>query len=131
MAKQVHTTSSEGFAATSEVAGYEIEMDATRETAPDTLDQLLAAYATCYVPALRVAAEQRNAGDLGAIEFDVTGELNDSDKLESIAWDISVEADLSEDQIEAVRDRALELCKVHDALKPELYAEISINGYVG
>lgn len=129
MAKQVHTTSREGYAATSAVADFEIEMDATRETAPDTLDQLLAAYATCYVPALRVAAEQRDAGELGSIAIEVTGELNDADKLASIAFDISTDADLTEEQGMAVRDRALELCKVHDALKPDLHATISINGY--
>lgn len=129
MTKQVHTTSTEGFAATSDVAGEQVRIDATGETAPDTLEYLLATYASCYVPAFRVAAEQRDVGDLGEISIDVTGELNESDKLEAIAFDVSVDADLDPDQAAAVLERAESLCKVHDALKDSLGAQITIDGH--
>lgn len=83
---------------------------------------MLAAYASCYVPALRVASKQRGVEDLGAIEIDVTGDLNDDDKLESITFDIHLEADVDDEQSDEILERANELCKVHDALKSELYA---------
>ena len=126
MSKHVTTVSEEGFAATSEVREFDLEIDAGGEGTPDTLETLLASYATCYVPVLRVGGQQRGVDELGRIEIDVTGELNDDDKLESISFDVDVEADVDEETGEKVIDRANELCKVHDALKPDLHAEMSL-----
>ncbi|MFD1561959.1 OsmC family protein [Haloarchaeobius amylolyticus] len=128
MAKTVTTVSEEGYSATNEIREFETTIDANGEDAPDTLEALLAAYGSCYVPALRVGGQQRDAGDLGKIEIDVTGELNDDDKLESIAFDISVAADVDDDTGEEVIERAFELCKVHDALKDSLHADASFEG---
>ncbi len=128
MAKQVTTVSEEGYSATNEIREFETTIDATGEEAPDTLEALLAAYASCYVPALRVGGEQRGAGDLGRIEIESTGDLNDDDKLESVSFDIRVEADVDDETGEKVVERAFELCKVHDALKSELHAETSFEG---
>jgi organic hydroperoxide reductase OsmC/OhrA len=125
MAKEVHSTSTEGYSTTNQIRDFETTVDATGEEAPDTLESLLAAYTSCYVPALRVAAEQRDVGDLGEITIDATGELNDDDKLESIAFEIETEAGVG-DKGDQVIERANELCKVHDALKESLYAEISL-----
>ena len=126
MAKEVHSTSTEGYSTTSQIRDFETTIDATGEDAPDTLEALLAAYSSCYVPALRVAAEQRDVGDLGEISIDVTGELNDDDKLESVAFDIETDAEMDDDKAEQVIDRANALCKVHDALKDSLKAEMSL-----
>ena len=128
MAKEVTTTSEAGFSATTEIREFETEIDATGEDAPDTLEALLAAYGSCYVPALRVGGQQRDVDDLGRIEIGVTGELNDDDKLESIDFDIRVEADVDDEKGEAIVERAFELCKVHDALKEGLHAEASVEG---
>ncbi|ADB61599.1 OsmC family protein [Haloterrigena turkmenica DSM 5511] len=128
MAKQVTTVSEEGYSATNEIREFETTIDANGEDAPDTLEALLAAYGSCYVPALRVGGQQRDAGDLGTIEIDITGELNDDDKLESVQFDVRVEADVDEDTGEEVIERAFELCKVHDALKDSLHAETSFEG---
>ncbi|NUB92986.1 OsmC family protein [Haloterrigena sp. SYSU A558-1] len=128
MAKQVTTVSEEGYSATNEIREFETTIDANGEDAPDTLEALLAAYGSCYVPALRVGAQQRDAGDLGKIEIDITGDLNDDDKLESVSFDIRVEGDVDEDTGEEVIERAFELCKVHDALKDSLHAETSFEG---
>ncbi|ELY40326.1 OsmC family protein [Natronorubrum tibetense] len=128
MAKQVTTVSEEGYSATNEIREFETTIDATGEEAPDTLEALLAAYASCYVPALRVGGEQRGAGDLGRIEIESAGELNDDDKLESVSFDIRVEADVDDETGEKVVERAFELCKVHDALKSELHAGTSFEG---
>ncbi|RKD97992.1 OsmC family protein [Halopiger aswanensis] len=128
MAKQVTTVSEEGYSATNEIREFETTIDANGEDAPDTLEALLAAYGSCYVPALRVGGQQRGADDLGKIEIDITGELNDDDKLESIAFDIRVEEDVDDETGEEIIERAFELCKVHDALKDDLHAETSFEG---
>ena len=125
MAKEVHTTSTEGYASTNEIRDFETTIDATGEDGPDTLEALLAAYASCYVPALRVAAEQRDVGDLGEITIDATGELNDDDKLQSVTFDVETETDVG-DKADAVIERANALCKVHDALKESLEAEVNL-----
>jgi len=127
MSKEVHSVSEEGFSTTNSIRDFETTVDATGEDAPDTLESLLAAYSACYVPALRVAAEQRQAGDLGRVEIDVTGDLNEDDKLAAVSFDVRVAGDVG-DKGEAVVERAEELCKVHDALKTDLHADISIEG---
>ncbi|WP_226006901.1 OsmC family protein [Natrinema salinisoli] len=125
MAKQVTTVSDEGYSATNEIRDFETTIDANGEDAPDTLEALLAAYGSCYVPALRVGGQQRGADDLGRIEIDIDGELNDDDKLESVAFEVRVEADVDDDTGEEILERAFELCKVHDALKDSLHADTS------
>jgi uncharacterized OsmC-like protein len=127
MSKEVHSVSEEGFSTTTTIRDFEQTLDATGEDAPDTLESLLGTYAACFVPALRVAAEQRQAGDLGRIEIDVTGDLNDDDKLDAVAFDIKVAGDVG-DKGDAVIERAEALCKVHDALKESLHAEMSLEG---
>ncbi|AFO56137.1 MULTISPECIES: OsmC family protein [Natrinema] len=123
MAKQVTTVSDEGYSATNEIRDFETTVDANGEAAPDTLETLLAAYGSCYVPALRVGGQQRGVDDLGRIEIDIDGDLNDDDKLESVRFDVRVEADVDDDTGDEIIDRAFELCKVHDALKDSLHAD--------
>lgn len=127
MAKEVHSTSTEGFSTQNKIREFETTIDATGEDAPDTLETLLATYSACFVPALRVGSEQRGGGDLGAIEIAVTGELNDDDKLESISFDVTTEADLDDETAAQVEERAEELCKVHDALKESLHADVTLS----
>ena len=118
--------SEEGFAATTTVRDHEVTVDLTHETAPDSLETLLATYASCYVPALRVGGRQRGVEELGSIEIDVTGQTNDDDKLESISFDVDVDVDLDDETASKIVDRANELCKVHDALKPSLHADVTV-----
>ena len=128
MAKEVVNTSTEGYSSTSEVRDFTVEIDATGEETPDTVEMLLADYAACYVPALRVGGNQRGVDDLGTIETTVTGEVDEDGKLTEIAFDIAVEASLEEGQGQEILDRAFELCKVHDALKQSLHADATIEG---
>ncbi|MFP8957324.1 OsmC family protein [Natrialbaceae archaeon A-CW3] len=128
MAKDVTTTSEEGFASTNQIRDFEVTIDATGEDAPDTLESLLAAYGSCYVPALRVGGQQRGVDDLGKVEISVTGEQNDDDKLESVSFDIRVEADVDDETGQKIIDRANELCKVYDAVKSDLKAQATIEG---
>ncbi len=127
MAKEVHSTSTEGFSTHNEIREFETTVDATGEDAPDTLESLLAAYSACFVPALRVGSEQRDGGDLGEIEIAVTGDLNDDDKLEAISFDVTTEADLDDETADQIKERAFELCKVHDALKDSLHADVTLH----
>ena len=128
MSKHVVSTSDEGYVSNNEVRDFELTIDAGGEETPDTIETLLADYAACYVPALRVGGKQRGVDDLGKIENAVTGEVNDDGKLTSISFDIKVEAALDDETGQQVLDRAFELCKVHDALKDELHADSTIEG---
>ncbi|MBP1985641.1 OsmC family protein [Halolamina salifodinae] len=128
MSKQVTTVSESGYESTTEIRDFSVDIDPGGESAPDTLESLLASYGACYVPALRVGAQQRDVGDLGEIELSITGDLNDDDKLAAIQFDIAVEADVSEEAGQEAIDRAFDLCKVHDALKTDLHAETTFEG---
>ena len=121
----VVSTSEEGFETVNEVREFTSTIDATGENSPDTLETLVAAYASCYVPALRVGGEQRGVEDLGEIDIHATGEHDEDEKLESIEFEVTVEADVDDGKMEEVVERANELCKVHDALKESLEAEVT------
>lgn len=111
-----------------EIRDFELTIDATGEESPDTVETLLADYAACYVPALRVGGKQRGVDDLGEIRNAVTGEVDDDGKLTSVTFDIEVEADIDDETGREIVDRAFELCKVHDALKESLHADATIRG---
>ncbi|WP_137286760.1 OsmC family protein [Halorussus salinisoli] len=128
MTKEVTTVSEEGYKSENQVRDFEVTIDATGEDAPDTLESLLAAYGSCYVPALRVGAEQRDVGDLGRIEIDVTGDLNDDDKLDAVQFTVKTETEMDDEQAGRVVERADQLCKVHDALKTDLEADVTVEG---
>ncbi|MFB6283015.1 MAG: OsmC family protein [Halobacteria archaeon] len=122
----VDTNCEEGFESINDVREFTTVIDATGEESPDTLETLVASYASCYVPALRVGGEQRGAGELGEVNIQASAELDDDDKLESIEFDLEVEADVDDDKLEEVVERANELCKVHDALKEDLEADVKV-----
>jgi uncharacterized OsmC-like protein len=128
MSKHAHTVSEEGFDSTSQIRDFEVHIDPTGEAAPDTLELLLADYAACAVPAFRVGAQQRGVDDLGRLEIDVTGELNEDDKLASVSFDAAVETELDDEKAAEIIERVEALCKVHDALKTDLHADMSLRG---
>ena len=128
MAKEVLSVSDEGYSSTNTVREFELEIDSEGSESPDTVETLLADYAACYVPALRVGGKQRGVDDLGRIENSVTGDVDEDGKLTAVRFDIRVEADIDDETGQQILDRAFELCKVHDALKADLHAEASIEG---
>lgn len=128
MSKHAHTVSEEGFDSTSHIRDFEVSIDPGGESAPDTLELLLADYAACSVPAFRVGAQQRGVDDLGRLEIEVTGELNDDDKLASVSFDVAVETELEDGKAAEIIERVEALCKVHDALKEELHADMTLRG---
>lgn len=121
----VTSTSDEGFATTSQLGDFELTIDATGEEGPDPNETLVADYASCYIPAFRVGAQQRDHDDLGKVEIDAAADLDDDDDLESISFDISVEADLDGEEDE-IAERGEDICHVHSALREELHADISV-----
>ena len=121
----VTSTSDEGFATTSQLGDFELTIDATGEEGPDPNETLVADYASCYIPAFRVGAQQRGHDDLGKVEIDAAADLDGDDDLESISFDISVEADLDGEEDE-IAERGEEICHVHSALREELHADISV-----
>jgi len=123
---EVTTTSEAGYSSENEARDFSLTIDATGEDAPDTLEALLAAYGSCYVPALRVGGEQRGAGELGQIEIEASGDLNDDDKLDAVHFDVAWEADVDDETVDEIVERAHELCKVGDAVKESLVANVSV-----
>jgi uncharacterized OsmC-like protein len=121
----IDSTSEDGFTTTSIVGDFELTIDATGEDGPGPNATLVATYASCYIPAFRVAAEQRDYDDVGRIEVESEADLDDDDDLTAIRFDISVEEDLGDDAEEIV-DRGEDICHVHSAVREELHAEITV-----
>ena len=121
----ITSTSTEGYATTSGIGEWELTVDATDQQGPNPNAVLAADYASCFIPAFRVGAQQEGFEDLGTIHVDVAAELDDDDDLSGIAFDIAVEASLG-DSVEAVVARAEDICHVHSALREELHADIAV-----
>ncbi|WP_435125287.1 OsmC family protein [Halobaculum sp. D14] len=122
---ETSTISEEGFASTSQVGDYDLTIDATGETGPDPNSVLVADYASCFLPAFRVGGQQRGHDDLGKIQIDAEATLDDDDDLESISFDIFVEADVDDDTLADIVERAEGICHVHSALREGLHADIT------
>ncbi len=125
MTIEVTSTSEEGYVTRSRVGDYELTVDATEEEGPEPNGVLLADYASCFVPAFRVGGNKEGFDDLGRIDVDVEGDLNEEDDLEAIRFHILVEEDLDDDDFDAIVARAEDICHVHSALREGLHAEIT------
>jgi organic hydroperoxide reductase OsmC/OhrA len=121
----VVSRSTEGYATSSAIGDWELTIDATDQEGPNPNAVLAADYASCFIPAFRVGADQEGFDDLGTIEVMVHAALDDSDDLESISFDISVEASLG-DSVDDVVARAEDICHVHAALRDDLQADVSV-----
>jgi organic hydroperoxide reductase OsmC/OhrA len=122
---EVTSTSTEGYTTTSAIGDWELRIDATDENGPNPNAVLVADYASCFIPAFRVGAQQEGFDDLGTVEVDVSATLDDHDDLTGIAFDIAVEASLG-DSVDDVVARAEDICHVHTALREELHASITV-----
>lgn len=125
MIAEVRTVSEEDSTSMTAIREYSVAIDPTRESAPDTIESLLGAYAACFMPALRVASEQRGVGDLGEIVIETRGDLDGDGKLTDTTFEITTEADLTEAEQSQVVERAFELCKVHAAMRHDLRADVT------
>lgn len=120
------TTSEEGYVADNRVQGFDLTIDASTEEGPSPTGTLLASYASCYVVALRIGAQQRGVDDLGRVDIDAEADRDDDGDLEATRFTIAVEADLDDETLAAIVERADELCHVHAALREDLRAEVTI-----
>lgn len=122
---ELTSTSREGFATHSVAEKWEVTIDAGGKQGPTPNQLLVADYASCYIPALRVSARENGVDDLGKVEIDVSATLDENDDLSSISFDLRVEAALGE-QRDGILTYAHEICHVASALRPELHADISL-----
>jgi len=123
---EVTSTCEEGYTTNSVINGeWELIVDALSEDGPSPNEVLAADYASCYIPALRVAADQHDYDDIGTVEIEVAADLDEDDDLEEIGFHVEVEADLGEDA-QAIVELGEEICHVHSALTEQLHADISI-----
>ncbi|GAB6878476.1 OsmC family protein [Halorubrum gandharaense] len=122
------TVCEEGYACTSEVGDFDLQIDATDETGPNPNAALVATYASCFLPAFRVGGSQRGEEELGKLQIDASAALDEDDDLAAIAFDLHVEADLDDETFDEIVERAEGICHVHDALKTELHADVTVHG---
>jgi uncharacterized OsmC-like protein len=127
---EVSSTCEEGYTVESVINGeWELIVDALSEDGPSPNEVLAADYASCYIPALRVAAGKYDYDDIGNVEVEVAADLDEDDDLEAIAFDVEVEASLGDEKRDIV-ELAEDICHVHSALVEELHAEINIQSGV-
>jgi uncharacterized OsmC-like protein len=124
------TTSMDGYRSVTHIDGERVTIGAGTEAGPRPTETLLASYASCYTVALRIGAQQRDAGDLGQIEIDAEADRDSDDDLEAIRFAVAVESALDDETLAAIVERANALCHVHDALREGLHADVSIRGNV-
>mgnify|MGYP000326559727 FL=1 len=122
------TVSDEGFACVNQVGDFEFTIDATDEEGPNPNAALVATYASCFLPAFRVGGQQRGHDDLGEIQIDASADLDDDDDLDSIHFAIHVGADLDDETLAEIVERAEGICHVHTALREGLHADIDVYG---
>jgi organic hydroperoxide reductase OsmC/OhrA len=122
------TVSDEGFACVNQVGDFEFTVDATDEAGPNPNAALVATYASCFLPAFRVGGQQRGHDDLGKVQIDASADLDEDDDLASIHFAIHVEADVDDEALDDIVERAEGICHVHTALREGLHAEIDVYG---
>lgn len=121
------TTSEAGYTSVSRVGDYELTVDAANEEGPTPNEVLVADYVSCFIPAFRVGGDKVGFDDLGTIQVEAEADTNERDNLEAIRFSIAVETDLSNEEFDAIVERAENICHVHDALREELHAEIEMD----
>ena len=125
---ETSTLSEEGFVCDSQIGEYDLRVDATGEQGPTANEALVATYASCYLPAFRVGAQQEGVEDLGTVQIDAEADLDDDDDVAAIRFDIHVEADVDDDTLEAIVARGEDICHVHSAVREGLEADITAHG---
>lgn len=120
---EVSSTCEEGYAVRSRVGDFELSVDATDEEGPNANATLVATYASCYIPALRVAANKEGVGEVGRIDIDAEADLDDDDDLAAIRFHVYFEEEMEDDELDAVIERGKEICHVHSAVREGLHAE--------
>ncbi|WP_254767410.1 OsmC family protein [Salinilacihabitans rarus] len=118
------TTNEDGFDTQSVIGDFALAIDPMDETGPNPNAVLVADYASCFLPAVRLGAQKAGYDDLGRMEIEATAEMDDEDDLEAIAFTLKVEADV-DDPAELVA-LGEDMCHVHAALREDLTADVTV-----
>ncbi|RRJ31439.1 OsmC family protein [Halocatena pleomorpha] len=122
------TTSKNGYETVTRLNNTDLIIDAGSETEPSPTETLLASYAACYTVALRIGTQQQDVDTLGRVEINAEADRDTENDLEAIRFAVAVESDLDAETLAAIVERANDLCHVHDALRKELHADVTIRG---
>lgn len=120
------TVNESKFHALSRAGDFELSIDATGNEGPTPNEVLVADYASCFTFACRAGANRQMDVDLGKVETDASAELDDDDDLTAIRFQMRIEADLDDEEIETLLELGGDICHVHDSIKEDLYADISV-----
>jgi len=118
------TTNSDGYDTESVIGDFALAIDPMDETGPNPNAVLVADYAACFLPAVRMGAQQHGYDDLGEMAIDATATVDDHDDLQSISFTLKVESAVEDpDELVALGE---ELCHVHAALREGLAADVTV-----
>ena len=123
-----HTVNEEKYYASSRVGDFELSIDATGNEGPMPTEVLVADYASCYTFAFRAGAMREHDIDLGRIETEASADLDDDDDIVdgSVSFTLHVEAELDDEQVEALIELGEEICHVHAAVHEGTHADIDV-----
>ena len=118
------TTNTDGYDTESVIGDFALAIDPMDETGPNPNAVLVADYASCFLPAVRMGAQQNGYDDLGEMAIEATAAVDDHDDLQSIEFTLKVEAAVEDpDELVALGE---ELCHVHAALREGLAADVTV-----
>ena len=125
---EARTVNEEKFYASSRVGDFELSIDATGEQGPSPNEVLLADYASCYTFAFRAGAMREHDLELGKIVTESSADIDDEDDLDdgTVSFTLHVEAELDDEQVEALVALGEEICHVHAALHEGMHADIDV-----
>ena len=118
------TSNPNGYDTESVIGDFALAIDPMDETGPNPNAVLVADYASCFLPAVRMGAQQNGYDDLGEMEIEATATVDDHDDLQSIEFTLKVESAVDDpDELVALGE---ELCHVHAALREGLAADVTV-----
>lgn len=118
------TTSEDGFVTESVIGDFAVGIDPMDETGPNPNAVLVADYAACFLPAVRLGAKKNGIGGLGKMEIDAEADLDDHDNLADINFTLKVEDSL--ENPDELADIGEEYCHIHTALREGLHADVDV-----
>ena len=118
------TSNPNGYDSESVIGDFALAIDPMDETGPNPNAVLVADYASCFLPAVRMGAQQNGYDDLGEMEIEATATVDDHDDLQAIEFTLKVEAAVDDpNELVALSE---ELCHVHAALRDGLAADVTV-----
>lgn len=121
-----HTVNEEKFFASTRVGDFELGIDATGEDGPTPNETLLSAYASCYAAAFRAGGQRVHDVDVGRLEIEAEADLDGDDDLADVRFTLYVEAELDDEQAEAMVDSANDICHIHSAVHEGLHVDVEV-----